>query len=98
MEHTLLWDIAKTVVLFIIVPFCGWIMKENKEIKKEISTMKEEVLKFKADVAQTYAPKQDIAAFMSQIDLKFNNMQSSITQRIDTMQNNIANMISSLGK
>lgn len=60
--------------------------------------MKEDALKFKTEVAQSYAPKQDMTNFMSQIDTKFNTMQTSITQRIDTMQANIATMIASINK
>lgn len=98
MDHALVWDIVKVILTFIVIPFAIWIVKSHMDTKKEISTMKEDHLKFKAEVAQSYAPKQDMTTFMGQIDTKFNAMQTSITQRIDTMQSNIATMIASINK
>lgn len=94
--HDLIWDVIKFILMAIVIPFGIWIVKSHIDTKKEISTMKEDALKFKTEVAQSYAPKQDMTNFISQIDTKFNTMQTSITQRIDTMQANIATMIASI--
>ena len=98
MEHSLIWEITKFVLTVCVVPFCVWVVKSNMDLKKDISAMKEDALKFKAEVAQTYAPKKDLSNFSQQIDTKITNMQNTITQRIDTMQSNIATMIASLVK
>lgn len=96
MDHSLIWDIVKALLFFIIVPFCVWMVKNDLDHKKEMSTMKEDALKFKAEVAEKYAPKQDMANLSSHIDTKITAMQNAVTQRIDTMQSNIATMIASI--
>lgn len=98
MDHSLAWDIAKFLMMAIIIPFGVWVVKAHMDTRKEISTMKEAALKFKAEVADKYAPKQDMTNFIGQIDTKINAMQTAVTQRIDTMQSNIATMIASINK
>ena len=98
MDHQLIWDIAKFFLMVIIIPFSIWIVKAHMDTKKEISTMKEDALKFKAEVVEKYAPKQEMVNLSTHIDTKITAMQNAVTQRIDTMQSNIATMIASLGK
>lgn len=98
MEQSIIWEITKFVLTVCVVPFCVWIVKANMDMKKEVAIMKEDALKFKTEVAERYAPKQDLSNFSQQIDTKITSMQNTITQRIDTMQSNIATMIASLVK
>ena len=98
MEHNLLWDIIKFILTIIVIPFSIWIVKAHIDTKKDISTMKEDALKFKAEIAEKFAPKQEVVNLSAQLDTKITAMQNAVTQRIDTMQSNIATMIASLGK
>lgn len=98
MDHSLLWDVIKFILTIVVIPFAIWIVKAHIDTKKEISDMKESALEFKAAVARDYAPKQDMTNFVGQIDTKINAMQVAVTQRIDTMQSNIATMIASIKK
>lgn len=95
-NHELLWDVVKTVLTFFIIPFCVWIVKAHLDTKKEISTMREEHLNFRTEVAKTYAVKNDIDKVADRVDSKMTEMQNAVTQRIDTMQSNIATMIATI--
>ncbi len=97
-DHSLIWEIIKFSLMVIVIPFGVWIVKSNMDTKKEISTMKEDQLRFKAEVIEKYAPKQDVNNLSSHIDAKITAMQAAVTQRIDTMQANIATMIASINK
>ena len=98
MDHSLIWDIAKFFLMVVIIPFSIWLVKAHMDTNKEIATMKEEALKFKSEVVEKYAPKQEMADLSIHIDTKITAMQNAVTQRIDTMQSNIATMIALLGK
>lgn len=98
MEHTFAWEIIKFVLTVIVIPFCVWTVRSNANLKDAVNKAKEELLMFKTQVATDYAPKEDVTKLVEQIDTKITNMQNTVTQRIDTMQSNIANMIVSLRK
>lgn len=98
MDHSIYYDIAKTIVTFIVIPFGVWLVTSHIKIKGEIAAVKEDTLKFKAEVASQYAAKQDMTSLASQIDTKMTTMQNAVTQRIDTMQSNLATMIASIAK
>lgn len=97
-NHELLWDVVKTILTIFIVPFCVWIVKSQFETKKEINTVREEHLKFKTEVVANFASKSEIDRVADRVDTKMNEMQTAVTQRIDTMQANIATMIATIAK
>lgn len=94
--HSIFWEIAKYGLSFIVIPFAVWVVTSHIKIKGEINSVKEDTLKFKEEVAKSYAAKQDVTALATQIDNKFSSMQNAVTQRIDTMQSSLATMIASI--
>lgn len=97
-DAALIWDIVKTVMMVIIIPFCIWIVRLNMETKKQILDLKDDYQKFREHVASTYTPKVELAAIMDKVDDKMSSMQTAITQRIDSMQATLAGTIAQLGK
>lgn len=92
----MLFEIAKFVLSVIIIPFGVWVVTSHIRVKSDINAVKEDALKFKEEVAKSYAAKQDMTSLANQIDNKITNMQNAVTQRIDTMQSNLATMIASI--
>ena len=98
MDNNILWDAAKFIVTIIVIPFGVWIVSSHIKIKASISHVKEDALRFREEVAKSYASKHDMESLASHIDNKITIMQNAVTQRIDTMQSNLATMIASLVK
>ncbi len=98
MTNSILWDLAKFILSAIVIPFGIWVVHSHGKLKEDVNKVKEDSLMFKEEVAKSYAAKVDMSTLGNQIDAKITNMQTAVTQRIDTMQSNIATMIASLAK
>ena len=98
MEHSFAWEVIKFILTVVVIPFCVWTVRTTSNLKDSVSKTKEELLTFKEQVAREYAPKEEVSKFVDHIDIKITNMQNAVTQRIDTMQSNIATMIATLSK
>lgn len=98
MEQSFVWEVVKFVLTVIVIPFCVWTVRSTSNLKESVSKTKEELLTFKEQVAREYAPKEEVSKFVDHIDNKITTMQNAVTQRIDTMQSNIATMIATLSK
>lgn len=95
-DNSMLWEVAKFCLTVIIIPFAVWVVVTKMKTDKEIATVREDHLRFKEEVAKSYSPKAELTAALSAVDNKITLMQTAVTQRIDTMQSNLATMIAGL--
>ena len=88
------WEALLNFLWFVVLPCAGWAFKAILDLRKDNAAMKVDLANFKAEAANTYAPKTDIEKVFNKID-KF---QEAMTTRMDSFQQNITALITNITK
>jgi predicted PurR-regulated permease PerM len=105
MDIHFIWDVVKTILVFVFIPLAAFLTRAFSQVKQEvkdmatnISEMKNTITHHKAEAATRYLPREEAAIKFDRIDLKMSEVQNNITNRIDDLQSTIVKMIASISQ